>query len=337
VITYALSAVLAAAAGLAGVSPASAGLVGVSSAPAASAVRPPLRIMPLGDSITMGIGSATISSYRVDLQNRLRRTGVSVDFVGSQSNGAPASADLDNEGHSGWTIARIAASANDWLTTYQPDAVLLQIGTNDMRTAAGSVGATGRLSALIDQIETDVPAADVFVAKITGTRSAKTADQQKRTDAYNAKIPGIVASQGPRVHLVDQSTVRGIDIRDGLHPNDFGYAKMSWNWYRAMSAVYADGTAWPTGDNPNTATRGNFCHLVDGDPGPGWLAYFDCRWYYKNLVATTAHGRTGKTWTWQTKRTVTETRKIRVKRHHYENRTVTVTKWVSFDPDRPTR
>ena len=29
-----------------------------------------LKIMPLGDSITMGIGSATTSSYRVDLQHR---------------------------------------------------------------------------------------------------------------------------------------------------------------------------------------------------------------------------------------------------------------------------
>ncbi|HEY0001607.1 MAG TPA: SGNH/GDSL hydrolase family protein [Actinoplanes sp.] len=292
--------------------------------------------MPLGDSITMGIGSATKSSYRVDLQNRLRRASVSVDFVGSQRNGSPAGADLDHEGHSGWTIAQIAAQADRWLTTYKPNAVLLQIGTNDMRTAAGAVGATSRLSALLDQILQAAPAAEIFVAKITGTRSANTAAQQRRTDAYNAKVPGIVAGKSYRVHLVDQSTVRGIDIRDGLHPNDFGFAKMSWNWYQALAGVYRTGVAWPTDHNPYAVTHGNFCHLVDGDPGPAWTAYFDCRWFYRNLVATLANGRIVKVWTWQAKRTVTETRRVWVK-DHYEKRKVTVTKWVSFDPNRLNR
>jgi lysophospholipase L1-like esterase len=319
VISFALSAVLAAVAAFTGFSPAS----------AESAAAPPIRIMPLGDSITMGIGSATMSSYRIDLQNRLRRAGMSVDFVGSQRHGSPATADLDHEGHSGWTIAQIAAQANDWLATYQPNAVLLQIGTNDLRTPAGSVGATGRLSALIDQLKAAAPAAQIFVAKVTGTKSVWAAAQQKRTDAFNAKVPGIVAGKGARVHLVDQSTVKGIDIRDGLHPNDFGFAKMSWNWYRALAGTYGSGTARRADDNPYAMTHGNFCHLVDSDPGPVWTAYFDCRWYYQNLVGP----RTARVWTWQTKRQVTETRKVWVT-DHYETRRVTVTKWVSFNPDR---
>jgi lysophospholipase L1-like esterase len=284
--------------------------------------------MPLGDSITMGIGSATTSSYRVDLQNRLRRAGRDVDFVGSQHDGSPATADLDHEGHSGWTVAQIAAQVDGWLATYRPDAVLLQIGTNDMRTEAGSVGASSRLSTLIDQITTAVPEAHVFVARITGTRSSGTAAQQKRTDAYNARMPGIVAGKGIRVHLVDQSSVRNIDIRDGLHPNDFGYAKMSWNWYQALAGVYGSGAAWPRDDNPYAATHGKFCHLVDGDPGPAWTAYFDCRWYDKRRVA--------KVWTWQTRRRVTVTRRVWVT-DHYERRTVTSSRWVSFNPDRLTR
>jgi lysophospholipase L1-like esterase len=300
-----------------------------------AAAVPPLRIMPLGDSITMGIGSATTSSYRVDLQNRLRHAGLSVDFVGSQRDGAPAGADLDHEGHSGWSIAQLAARADGWLATYRPDVVLLQAGTNDMRTPAGAVGATGRLSALIDQIKADAPAAEIFVAEITGTRSTFAAAQQKRTDAYNAAVPGIVAGKGPRVHLVDQSTVKGIDIRDGLHPNDFGYAKMSWNWYRAMAGTFTAGAAWPKDNNPYASTHGYFCHLVDGDPGPEWKAFFDCRWYYRTLVATVVRGHATRVWTWQTRRRVSESRKVWVK-DHYETRSVTVSKWVPFDPNRLT-
>src|SRR4051812_26725485 len=36
----------------------------------------PVRIMPLGDSITMGIGTATLDSYRRDLYARLTAAGV---------------------------------------------------------------------------------------------------------------------------------------------------------------------------------------------------------------------------------------------------------------------
>jgi lysophospholipase L1-like esterase len=334
VISSVLSAVLAASAAFAGVAPAAE----ADPARAQSVVARPLRVMPLGDSITMGIGSATMSSYRVDLANRLAAAGVPVDFVGSQRNGAPATADLDHEGHSGWTIAKISARVDDWLAVSQPDAVLLQIGTNDLRTAAGAVGATGRLSALIDQMKAAAPATDLFVAKITGTRSAGAAAQQKRTDAFNARVPGIVAGKGARVHLVDQSTVNGIDIRDGLHPNDFGFAKMSWNWYRAMARVYGFGAAASGTADPYAATRGTFCHLVDGNPGPAWSAYFDCRWFYRNLVAATVHGRTTKVRTWQTGQVVTERRQVRIKGRAVTRAvTVTVTKWVSFNPDRHDR
>ncbi|WP_203831298.1 SGNH/GDSL hydrolase family protein [Actinoplanes palleronii] len=293
----------------------------------------PLRIMPLGDSITMGIGSASLSSYRVDLQRRLTAAGLDVDFVGSQHDGVPATADLDHEGHSGWTIAKIAAQVDGWLSTSRPDAVLLQIGTNDLRTEAGAAGATYRLSALIDRITAAAPEAEVFVAKITGTRSAAAAAQQKRTDTFNAQVPGIVAAKSARVHLVDQSTVTGIDIRDGLHPNDAGFAKMSWNWFRAMVPVLGLKTDNTTTISPYAVSHARFCHLVDGTPGPGWSPYYDCRWYWKHLAAP---GRAAKAWTWQAKRGVTETRRVRV-HGRWVTRTVTVSTWVSFDPNRHDR
>jgi lysophospholipase L1-like esterase len=202
----------------------------------------PLRIMPLGDSITFGSGSPTKSSYRVDLYRRLGQAGVAVDFVGSVRSGAAGSgADLDHEGHPGLRIGQVAERLDGWLATYQPDVVLLHLGTNDTHTDARAVGAPARLSALIDQITAARPDAHVFVSRIVGAQDAPDhGAQQRRITAFNAAVPGIVAGRGPRVHLVDHSLIDEADLADKLHPNDHGYAKMSALWYRALLRVRHD-------------------------------------------------------------------------------------------------
>lgn len=199
----------------------------------------PLRIMPLGDSITFGSGSRTKSSYRVDLYRRLVRAGMAVDFVGSVRSGpAGAGADLDHEGHPGWRIGQIAERLDGWLAIYRPDVVLLHIGTNDMHTDARAAGAADRLSALIGQITAARPEAHVFVGRIVGAQDAPDhGAQQRRVNAFNAAVPGIVAARGPRVHLVDHSLVDEADLADKLHPDDGGYAKMSALWCRALLRV----------------------------------------------------------------------------------------------------
>ena len=82
-------------------------LVGVAwgaALPASAASPASLRLMPLGDSITWGVGSSTGNSYRSALWNELASEGHALDFVGSQRNGTMS--DPDNEGHSGWRIER---------------------------------------------------------------------------------------------------------------------------------------------------------------------------------------------------------------------------------------
>jgi lysophospholipase L1-like esterase len=264
--------------------------LGVSASPARAADTPaPLRIMPLGDSITFGVGSRTMSSYRVDLRNRLQAAGMDVDFVGSQSSGAGGT-DLDNEGHSGFVIDQLHQQVNGWLSTYAPDAVLLMAGTNDTARSLDLAGAPKRLAALITRIRAARPAAHIFVARIVGMRDAA---GQRNADAFNARIPAVVAAQGSRVHLVDQSSVDGRDLRDNLHPDDVGFAKMSYNWYRALQKVYATGgTPWPAGTNPYTATEAYHCVLTY----PGRITV--CRWWHLRTVSATVKR-------WQTRRFIT--------------------------------
>jgi lysophospholipase L1-like esterase len=202
---------------------------------------PPVRIMPLGDSITYGVGSSTASSYRAALWDRLvGHAGYAVDFVGSQRSGALP--DTDNEGHSGWRIDQIAANVDGWLATYQPDVVLLHIGTNDMNQNYQVGTAPQRLGALLDQILADRPAATVLLAQIVPSSDSTV---QSRITAFNAALPGVAASRGDRVKLVDLSVLSGADLADTLHPNDNGYARMAVRWYSALEGVLGDGRDWP--------------------------------------------------------------------------------------------
>jgi lysophospholipase L1-like esterase len=155
--------------------------------PAGAAVAArPIRIMPLGDSITYGVGSPSSSSYRAALWNRLAvQAGYAVDFVGSQRSGALP--DQDNEGHSGWRIDEIAANIDGWLATSQPDVVLLHIGTNDMNQNYQVDTAPQRLAALADRILADRPSATVLVAKIVPSLDAGI---QGRINTFKAAIPG---------------------------------------------------------------------------------------------------------------------------------------------------
>ena len=66
-----------------------------------------VRIMPLGNSITVGMPLAeTMVGYRQKLYLDLIGSGFNVDFVGSQSNGTLAvpAFDTDYEGYGGWSI-----------------------------------------------------------------------------------------------------------------------------------------------------------------------------------------------------------------------------------------
>jgi lysophospholipase L1-like esterase len=199
----------------------------------------PLRVMPLGDSITWGVGSSTGNGYRGPLWNKLAADGRSPDFVGSVQNGSMS--DAGNEGHSGYRIDQIAALADASLTRYRPDVVTLHIGTNDLRRASEVDTAITRLRSLVHQITADVPDATVLVASLVVSTSST---EEQWRGMYNQAVRHIVSDAqgaGKRVAYVDMSGLTVADLADPLHPNDSGYQKMADAFHRGVQTAGSAG------------------------------------------------------------------------------------------------
>ena len=198
----------------------------------------PVKIMPLGDSITDGY---TIpGGYRIDLEDDLVARGVSFDFVGSLSNGPASLGDRDHEGHSGWRIDELRAHIDGWIAASQPDVVLLLIGSNDVAQNYQVDTAPDRLAGLIDRIHELRPATKLFVSSIP--MSTNTA-YHSAAQTYNAEIPGIVdarAAAGRPIWFVNGGGALTLsDMAEGSHPNAAGYSKLADAWFAALVPTLA--------------------------------------------------------------------------------------------------
>ncbi|MER5934986.1 GDSL-type esterase/lipase family protein [Streptomyces sp. NPDC002054] len=182
-----------------------------------------LAVMPLGDSITLGVGSSTRTGYRPALAQMLAQDTADVKFVGSMQDADGSR----HEGHSGWRIDQISANIDRWMADAKPNVVVLHLGTNDMNRNYEVATAPQRLGRLIDQIHDSSPDTVVVVASLVPAADPAV---QARVNAYNRAIPGIVtdrAARGYRITQVSMGELSVADLNDNLHPNNNGYAKMA--------------------------------------------------------------------------------------------------------------
>lgn len=202
-----------------------------------------IKIMPLGDSITGNPGC-----WRAILWNRLQSAGyTNIDFVGTLNNAGECgvSFDGDNEGHGGYLATNIASQNQlpAWLSTTNPDIVLIQLGTNDVWNNIPPATILAAFSTLIDQMRANNPNVRVIVAQILPMNPTGCSDCPQRVINFNAAIPAWAAakstSQSP-VTVVDLWTGFDVaaDTSDGVHPNGTtGFPKVANSWYPAVSAL----------------------------------------------------------------------------------------------------
>src|SRR3569832_168929 len=185
-------------------------------ATAEAASPPTIRVMPLGDSITAGLGSSTGAGYRLPLWSRIAaQSRYRVDYVGSQQAGAVP--DPDHEGHRGWKIGDIRGGIDSWLATAQPQYVILHIGINALAWGTDPAVAASQFADLAARIYTDRPGVTIIVMGLIPT----SAGLQTQVAAYNSRIRTVA---GPR--YLDAPALPTGEMVDELHPNDAGYQRI---------------------------------------------------------------------------------------------------------------
>jgi len=210
----------------------------------------PCRVLPLGDSITFGVGGSP-GGYRVPLFRIARTNGRDLTFVGRLRNGPPSVDDRafpgGHEGNPGYTVeacrdrAGILPLVPGALAAARPHVVLLMIGTNDVAAGCDLAKSLAALERLVALVEGSTPEPTLVLANLVPSRDEAF---DARATPYTAAISKLVAehaARGKKVRLADTMAAftavpgyRAALLADALHPNDAGYAVMAGAWARAM-------------------------------------------------------------------------------------------------------
>lgn len=234
-----------------------------------------LKVMSVGDSITDGYWEQ--GSYRKYTYKLLTDNGYNIDMVGPKGSNSQNTNGFTYDGqycgYSGYAIQDISGTETrsgiyevlvngNVMETYDPDIVLLQIGTNDILSAYNT-GIEDRLENLVDYMldyledeedvlfVTTIPYMDVeevyswFWTYGSVYYSMDKSDFCDLIDnyvnIYNEKIKDLVEekqSEGKHIQLADINSVvdANTDLNDGVHPNEQGYEKMGEYWYTVLDS-----------------------------------------------------------------------------------------------------
>ncbi|MEU3936785.1 GDSL-type esterase/lipase family protein [Streptomyces sp. NPDC029044] len=212
----------------------------------------PVRVMPLGDSITGSPGC-----WRAVLWNRLVNSGYrNIDFVGTlPPQGCGQAHDGDNEGHGGELVTSVADQnlLPGRLASTRPDIVVMHFGTNDVWSSIAPDRILAAYTKLVGQMRASDPDMRILVAQLIPMNPSSCAGCAQRVVDFNALIPGWARATGTArspVTVVDQWTgfSTAADTYDGVHPNASGDDKIAARWFPALSAVLDAGVPPDPGD-----------------------------------------------------------------------------------------
>lgn len=217
-----------------------------------------VKVMPVGDSITLGKNDC-LGGYRRPLYEWLIAAGYKITYVGNENRSdirrdfPITCSDGSTPYHEGYgsfrtdmilnggkAEGRTAPPFKTTLEKFNPDVVLLMIGTNDIIQDYQLDSLEARLEQILDTIYASNQKAVVLVASIAPITRATWADKETRVIAYNAAVKGIAEKQkgkGRQAVFVDahEALKNGGLSGDGVHPDNVGYSKIAQAWYKELA------------------------------------------------------------------------------------------------------
>ena len=230
----------------------------------------PLRICPIGDSITVGYTDNPVWTvpfefgYRSGLYARLTDANVSFQYVGASPepwNGASGTVantpdpdlrtvDQDHhEGYGGMGTAFVLSNIAGWIAADQPDVILLQIGINDIGngSTAEPSAVESNLSNIVATAVSVSPQTRLIVAQITPYSGYTEAIVKYNNYIANELVP-YYSGQGYLVSTVDQyaslcfpgtTSIDASLFSNGInHPGPAAYDRMAQTWFDGLQQLY---------------------------------------------------------------------------------------------------
>ena len=174
----------------------------------ARAANGPIQLVVLGDSLTAGYLLSQQAAFPAVLEKALRASGIDVDIA--------------NAGVSGDT-ARGGLERLDWAVPEGTEAVILELGANDMLRGLDPA----RTQDSLDQIITRLKARKIRVFLVGMLASPALGREYGET--FNAIYQALAAKHGlPRYPFFLEGVTgnRALVLEDGLHPNRAGVEQM---------------------------------------------------------------------------------------------------------------
>ena len=171
---------------------------------AGQALAAPVKILALGTSLTQGYGLPPGTEFTVQLQNALKQAGIDAVITN-----AGVSADTSAGG-----LARL-----DWTLADHPQAVILELGSNDMLRGIPPATTEKNLRAILDKLK----AARVKVL-LTGMQAQRNlgADYVKQFDSIYPRLAKDFNVLFYPFFLDGVALNPKLNQADGMHPNPAG-------------------------------------------------------------------------------------------------------------------
>lgn len=190
-----------------------------------------IRLMPLGGSVTQGVGSSTGAGYRLPLLEMLRKHGFDIKMVGSRKTGS-----MNNKDHEGWPglrIDEIESKARISVPRILPNVFAVNAGSNDCLQSFRLEEAGSRLNSLLEYLWETCPESTILLSTLIVSANEQTNTNVNFVNNQYRALAKQKATEGRNLVFVEMNCEAGPQVDclvDGIHPDSDGYQKMARLW-----------------------------------------------------------------------------------------------------------